>query len=86
MAAVHSEDLVEVFQTNDDSEALVVRGLLESNSIEVMMTSAEAPAGVFPFSNSPMGHMRLEVRASQAEEARAIINDYRRPGRPQTAA
>ncbi len=74
------EKLVDIFDSNDDSEAMVVRGLLESGDIEVLMTSVEAPAGVFPFSTMPLGHIRLQVFESQAEDALRVIAEYRRRG------
>ena len=64
-----------VFSTNDDSEALVVRGLLEANGIEATMTTPEAPMGVFPISSSDLGLVHLMVRTEQAEEARRLIAD-----------
>jgi hypothetical protein len=74
------ENLVTVFETNDDSEALVVRSLLESGGMDVLFQTTEAPAGVFPFSSMPLGHIRLEVVESQAEEALRVITEYRRRG------
>ena len=75
-----TENLVTVFETNDDSEALVVRSLLESSGMEVLWQTTEAPAGVFPFSSGPLGHIRLEVMESQAEEALRIITTSLRRG------
>ena len=69
------ERLVAVFDTSDDSEALVVRGLLESNGIEVVMNTPEAPVGVFPISTSDLGEVRLLVREELAEQARRIIRE-----------
>ncbi len=74
------EKLVDIFDTNDDSEAMVVRGLLTSGGIEVLMGTVEAPAGVFPFSAMPLGHVRLQVFESQAEDAIRVIAEYRRRG------
>lgn len=84
--AINREDLVDIFDTNDDSEALVVRGLLEASEIEVLMSSIEAPPGTLSFSNSPLGHMRLQVFESDAEEARQIIAQYRAAGDQEIAA
>ena len=47
------EPLDDIFDTNDDSEAMVVQGLLEANEFEVLKTYAEAAPGTFSFSNSP---------------------------------
>ena len=67
------EKLEVVFTTNDDSEALVVKGLLEASGFQVAMSTPEAPIGVFPIGSSDLGQVRLTVRAEQAEEARRVI-------------
>lgn len=67
------EKLEAVFTTNDDSEAMVVRGLLESNGIEVAMSTPEAPVGVLPASN--LGSVRLLVREETAAAARRLIEE-----------
>lgn len=83
---VNREALIDIFDTNDDSEAMVVRGLLEASEIEVLMSSVEAPAGTLSFSNAPLGHMRIQVFESHAEEARQIIEQYRAAGESEMAA
>lgn len=75
-----TEDLIDVFDTNDGSEAMVVRGLLESGGIETLMSTVEAPAGVYPFNAMSLGHVRLRVFESQAEDALRVIAEYRRRG------
>jgi hypothetical protein len=76
------EEFVDIFDTNAESESNVVQGLLESNGFEVLKTMDEAPGGVLPFSNSPMGGIRLQVFESQAEEARNVIAKYLKEGSP----
>lgn len=66
-------ELVKVFDTEQESEAMVVRGLLESAGVESMMRSLDAPQDVL----SGVGGIIIEVREGQAEEARRIIEDYR---------
>lgn len=78
------EQLEVVFSTNDDSEALVVRALLESNGLEVAMSTPEAPIGVFPISSSDLGRVQLMVRAEAAADALRIIEESSRRG-PQDA-
>jgi hypothetical protein len=78
------EELEVVFTTNDDSEALVVKGLLEASGFQVAMSTPEAPIGVFPISSSDLGQVRLTVRAEQAEEARRAIEESEEQG-PQAA-
>ena len=61
-------------RTKEESEALVVRGLLESNGIECLETALDAPQDVLP----GVGGIVLSVRADQAAEARLMIEEYRR--------
>lgn len=64
-------DLVDVFVTQQESEAMVVHGLLESGGIESAVITGEAQdvlAGV--------GGMVIRVSPEEADEARRIIEDY----------
>lgn len=72
-AAEGHEELVKVFDTDEESEAMVVRGLLESASIEAMIQNREAPQDILP----GVGGVVVMVRPDQAEEARATIEAYR---------
>jgi len=67
------EELVKVFDTDEESEAMVVRGLLESNGIESMIQNREAPQDILP----GVGGVLVLVRPDQAEEAREVIEAYR---------
>jgi putative signal transducing protein len=71
-----NERLVGIFETEQESEAMVVRGLLESAGIEVLQSSFDAPQDVLP----GVGGVALRVREEQAEEARAIIAEYQGKG------
>src|SRR5689334_15199224 len=66
-------ELVQVFDTADEAEALVVQGLLESNGIDALRTYLDAPQDVLP----GVGGIVLRVRPSDAEEARSIIEEQR---------
>lgn len=68
------EGLVNVFDTDQESEAMVVKGLLESAGIEVAQISLDAPQDVLP----GVGGVVLRVPEDQAEDARAIIDDFQR--------
>jgi len=70
------QELVEVFDTDQESEAMVVRGLLESAGIEVIQTGLDAPQDILP----GVGGVVLRVPASQAESARELIQEYRTAG------
>ncbi len=67
------DELVEVFDTMEESEAMVVRGLLESAGIEAIITAWDAPQDILP----GVGGVKVLVAPEQAEEARSLIEDYR---------
>ncbi len=64
--------LVEVFDTEQESEALVVHGLLTSAGIESIVTSLDATQNIFP----GVGGVVVRVNPEQADEARSIIEEY----------
>lgn len=68
-----NEELVEVFSSREESEAQVVRGLLEANGMDALITPLEAPQDVLP----GVGPIAVRVPAAQAAEARNIIDEYR---------
>ena len=71
---IHEEkELVTVLDTSDETEALVVQGLLESNEIESVLVNRDAPQDVLP----GVGGVELRVRPSDEEEAREIIDSFR---------
>jgi Putative prokaryotic signal transducing protein len=70
-----NEKLVKVFDTEQESEAMVVKGLLESAGIDVDMTSLDAVRETFP----GVGGTIILVREEQADEARKLIEEYRQP-------
>jgi hypothetical protein len=67
------EKLVKVFDSERESEALVVSGLLESAGIDSDVTSTDAAQNMYP----GVGGSVILVREDQAEEARRIIEEYR---------
>lgn len=66
-------ELVQVFDTADEAEALVVQGLLESHGIEALRTYLDAPQDILP----GVGGIVLRVRPSDADDARSIIEEQR---------
>jgi hypothetical protein len=77
-----NEQLVRVFDTEQESEALVVHGLLESNGIDSDVTSLDAQQDILP----GVGGTIILVRKEDADEARRVIEEYRRaPGSDETA-
>jgi hypothetical protein len=64
-----NEKLVKVFDSEDESEALVVKGLLESAGIESDLMSGSLVQDTFP----GLGGMIILVREEDAEAARKVI-------------
>jgi hypothetical protein len=68
-----NEKLVKIFDSEDETEALVVKGLLESAGIDSDLASGELLQDAFP----GMGGMIILVREEDAARARSIIEEYR---------
>lgn len=68
-----NERLVPVFDTKEESEALVVRGLLESQGIEAMLSGSDVDQEIWP----GVGGSVIRVREERAADARRIIAEYR---------
>lgn len=68
-----NEKLVRVFDTEQESEAMVVHGLLESAGIESDVTALDAPQDILP----GVGGTVILVREEDAAEARRLIEEYR---------
>ena len=75
-----NEKLVKVFDSEQESEALVVKGLLDSADIDADMTSVDAIQDMFP----GVGGTVILVRAEDADEARRLIEEYRRAPEDET--
>ena len=68
-----NQELVEVFGSKEESEAMVVSGLLETAGIDCMVTAIAAPQDVLP----GVGGTVVKVAAEEADEARRVIEEYR---------
>jgi len=64
-----NEKLVKVFDSEQESEAIVVKGLLDSAGIDSDLTSASFLQEAFP----GLGGMIILVREEDAEKARSLI-------------
>jgi hypothetical protein len=67
------EKLVKVFDSEQESEALVVKGLLDSAGIENDLQSGSFVQEAFP----GLGGMVILVREEDAEKARSLIAESR---------
>ncbi len=68
-----NEKLIKIFNTEQENEAIVVRGLLESAGIDCDLKSIDAVQSVYP----GVGGTLLLVREEDAPEAEKIIEAYR---------
>jgi hypothetical protein len=68
-----NEKLVKVFDTEQESEALVVKGLLESAGIESDLQSGSFVQEAFP----GLGGVIILVREEDAERAQKLITESR---------
>jgi hypothetical protein len=64
-----------IFQTWNDSEAELVRGILESHGIPCSVSS-DITHHLVPLTVDGLGEIRLAVPQEAAEEALRIIQDY----------
>lgn len=65
--------LVKAFDSEAESECLVVKGLLDSAGIDSDLTSAAMVQDTFP----GLGGMIILVRAEDEQRARQVISEYR---------
>ncbi len=70
-----NEKLVRVFDSEQESEALVVKGLLDSAGIDNDLTSASLVQDAFP----GLGGTLILVRQEDAAAAQKLIAEYRQP-------
>jgi hypothetical protein len=66
-------ELVRVFDTEQESEAMVVKGLLDSAGIDALVTSLDAQQDILP----GVGGVVIQVAEDRADEAREVIETYR---------
>ena len=70
---MHKEELwLEVFSTTDESEAVVLNGLLESEGIKCKIVSFKVPQ--FPVNINGLGLIKVEVVQEDVEKAYEILS------------
>lgn len=67
-----NEKLVKVFDSENESEALVVKGMLDAEGIDSDLTAASMVQDTFP----GLGGMIILVREEDAESARRVIAEH----------
>src|SRR5579864_4010799 len=68
-----NEKLVKVFDSDLESEAMIVKGLLESAGVDSDLTAASMVQDMFP----GLGGMIILVREEDAARARRLIEEFR---------
>ena len=79
------EKLVELAKVQGDFEAQVLKGMLESEGIEVAVGTGVTP-NILPFTVDGLGQVKLFVKESDLEAARAVMRENeerKRDGEPQ---
>jgi|WetSurMetagenome_2_1015567.scaffolds.fasta_scaffold79322_3 hypothetical protein len=66
------EKLVELAKVQGDFEAQVLKGMLESEGIEVAIRTGVTP-NILPFTVDGLGQVRLFVKESDLEAAKAVM-------------
>jgi len=67
-----NEKLVEVYKAKGESQAEIIKGLLESFGIPSILKSNAAPSA-FQFTVDDMGEYKVMVREQDVEVARGLI-------------
>jgi len=70
-----NEKLVKIFDSETETEALVVKGLLDSANIE----NSLGPVSLTQYAFPDVGGTVILVKEEDAEAARQLIEDSRRP-------
>lgn len=68
-----------IFRTWDDTEAEMIRGLLESYGIPCSVIS-DITHSVYPLTMDGLGEIRLSVPEEAADEAERILREHRADG------
>lgn len=70
------EELVELASAQGDFEAQVLKGMLESEGIDVVVRAGVSQS-ILPFTVDGLGQMKLFVREHDLAAAKALLNEYR---------
>ena len=65
------DDWTEIFFTYDDVEAGIVKGMLESEDIQVVIQSSKITP--YPVNIGKMGEVRLLVRSADVKQAEEVM-------------
>lgn len=74
------EKLVELAKVQGDFEAQVLKGMLESEGIEVAVRAGVSP-NILPFTVDGLGQVKLFVKERDLEAAKAVMRENEERGR-----
>jgi hypothetical protein len=80
MAGEQDKPPVVIFQTQDENEASIVQGLLETHGVYSYRT-ADITHSVYPITVDGLGLIKVLVAGEKEEEARRILREFQE-GRP----
>jgi hypothetical protein len=63
-------------QVSGAGRAAILKGLLEAQGIEVILSQEGIGETIYPLSVGPLSEIQILVREDQIEEAKRIIADY----------
>ena len=70
------DEFIELAKVQGDFEAQVLKGLLESEGVDVIVKAGLVQA-IHPITVNGLGEMRLCVREGDLDRAREILNAFR---------
>jgi len=68
------EKLAELMTTQSETEANIVKGILEAAGIECVLVT-QVPHNLYPFTVDGLAAIRIKVLASQLEAARELLRE-----------
>lgn len=69
------EKLVVLMVTESETEANIVKSLLEASEIDCVLVT-QVPHNVYPFTVNGLASIRIKVLDSHLEAAKALLKDY----------
>jgi hypothetical protein len=72
-------EMVEVYRGPDDESLLLIKGWLESQGMNCVVSS-DLVHSVHPLTVDGLGEVRIFVSESDAERARQLIEDFQKRG------
>ncbi len=69
------DKLVDLMSTGSETEANIVRGLLEASQIRCVLITP-VPHNIYPFTVNGLAQIKIKVLDSDLEAAKSLLQDY----------